>query len=202
MTLANGLFAQVLDYLYKEGLVADQQELSAKTGISETTISRILNDRVRQPSKETWLRLNAAFGNIFNPQYFRGESVIMLVADLVQEPSVQKEKTNTESGHPTMSSMFNANLAQQAESVEAFRIALASKDETIKEKNERILELKNAVAQRDERIENLKELVAQLRADLNEAKSIITASESGLAKYPFKFGAAESSEDKKQRKHI
>lgn len=96
---------------------------------------------------------------------------------------------NVPDGQPTPSSVFNANLAQQAESVEAFRIALASKDETIKEKNERILELKDALAEKEARIENLKELVAQLRAELNEAKAIISFSES--AKYPFKIGVAE-----------
>lgn len=80
-------------------------------------------------------------------------------------------------GQPTPSSVFNASLAQQAESVKAFRIAIASKDEIIKEK--------------DERIHELKELVAQLRADLNEAKAIIATSEASLEKYPFPIGAAE-----------
>lgn len=110
------------------------------------------------------------------------------------------EMMNVQSGQPTPSSVFNASLAQQAESVEAFRIALASKDETIKEKNERILELKEAIAEKEARIENLKELVAQLRADLNEAKAIIAASESGLAKFPFKMGVAE--EGNKQQEHV
>lgn len=112
-----------------------------------------------------------------------------------------EEMMNESYGQPTPSSVFNANLAQQAESVEAFRMALASKDETIKEKNERILELKDALAEKEARIENLKELVAQLRADLNEAKAIIDASESGLVKYPFKMGAADD-EVKKQTKRI
>jgi len=110
------------------------------------------------------------------------------------------EMMNVPSGQPTPSSVFNASLAQQAESVEAFRIALESKDETIKEKNERMIELKDALAEKEARIENLKELVAQLRADLNEAKAIIAASESGLVKYPFKMGAAE--ESKKQHKRL
>jgi hypothetical protein len=112
-----------------------------------------------------------------------------------------EEMMNVPSGQPTPSSVFNASLAQQAENVEAFRIALESKDETIKEKNERIIELKDAIKQRDERIENLKELVAQLRSELIEAKAVIEAAESGLAKYPFKMGAAD--EDNKQtRKRV
>lgn len=111
-----------------------------------------------------------------------------------------EEMMNVPSGQPTPSSVFNASLAQQAESVEAFRIALESKDETIKEKNERIIELKDALAEKEDRIENLKELVAQLRADLNEAKAIIAASESGIKNYPFKMGVAEGGE--KQQKHV
>ena len=81
-------------------------------------------------------------------------------------------------GQPTPSSVINASLAQQAESVEAFRIALSAKDEIIKEK--------------DERIHELKELIAQLRADLNEAKAIIATSEASLEKYPFPIGAADT----------
>jgi transcriptional regulator with XRE-family HTH domain len=119
MTLANGLFAQVLDYLYKEGLVADQQELSAKTGITETTISRILNDRVRQPSKETWLKLNAAFGNIFNPQYFRGESIVMLVADLEHKHVDMAAEDEPKPFIPSWADAFFDVMTQQIKQNEA-----------------------------------------------------------------------------------
>lgn len=70
-----------MDYLFKNGLIADQAELSKLTGISETSISRILNNRVKEPSEATIRKLNDAFGNIFNPEYFRGKSVFMLVED-------------------------------------------------------------------------------------------------------------------------
>ena len=99
--------------------------------------------------------------------------------------------TNVPSGQPTPSSMFNAYLAQQTENVEGFRIALATKDEIIEEKNERIHELKDALVEKDAHIEDLKELVAQLRADLNHAKSFIASTESGISQYPFTIGVAE-----------
>lgn len=95
-----------------------------------------------------------------------------------QESKWREVKSIMDIGQPTPSSVINASLAQQAESVEAFRIALAAKDEIIKEK--------------DERIHELKELVAQLRADLNEAKAIIATSEASLEKYPFPIGAADN----------
>ena len=83
----NERFRVAIDYLYKEGLIADQTELSQKTGITVTTVSRILNNRVKEPSEATIRRLNEAFGNIFNPAYFRCESDRLLMAD--DEP-VQK----------------------------------------------------------------------------------------------------------------
>ena len=69
----NEIFACAVDYLYKEGKITGQIELAEKTGITETTISRILNNKVRKPSEDSLRRLNNAFGNIFNPRWLRGE---------------------------------------------------------------------------------------------------------------------------------
>jgi transcriptional regulator with XRE-family HTH domain len=126
MTLANGLFAQVLDYLVKEGIIKDQQELSIVTGITETTISRILNDKVRRPSNETWQKLNAAFGNIFNPQYFRGESPIMLVADIMPEQKTQQNPISNDHFD-----LVKAALEAKDETIEALREQIETKDELI-----------------------------------------------------------------------
>ena len=83
----NERFRVALDYLYKNGLVADQRELSEKIGISETSISQILNNRVQKPSESTIRKLNEAFGNIFNPEYFRCNSDQLLAEPLqVAEP--------------------------------------------------------------------------------------------------------------------
>ena len=55
--LYNDLFAQAVNWLIDNGKVRDQQELSAKSGITETTISRIMNNRVKKPSDETIKKL-------------------------------------------------------------------------------------------------------------------------------------------------
>ena len=78
----NECFRVAIDYLFKNGLIADQSELSKLTGISETSISRILNNRVKEPSEATIRKLNDAFGNIFNPEYFRGHSIHLLMEDV------------------------------------------------------------------------------------------------------------------------
>lgn len=77
----NECFRVALDYLYKNGLVVDQKELSEKTKLSQTAISRILNNRVKEPSEASIRKLNEAFGNIFNPEYFRGHSIHLLMED-------------------------------------------------------------------------------------------------------------------------
>lgn len=77
----NECFRVAMDYLFKNGLIADQSELSKLTGISETSISRILNNRVKEPSEASIRKLNEAFGNIFNPEYFRGHSIHLLMED-------------------------------------------------------------------------------------------------------------------------
>jgi transcriptional regulator with XRE-family HTH domain len=82
--IRNERFRVALDYLYKNGLVADQRELSEKIGVSETSISQILNNRVQKPSESTIRKLNEAFGNIFNPEYFRCNSEHMLADEPVQ----------------------------------------------------------------------------------------------------------------------
>lgn len=82
--IRNERFRVALDYLYKNGLVADQRELSVKTGLSQKSISHILNNRVQNPSEATIRKLNEAFGNIFNPEYFRCNSEHMLADEPVQ----------------------------------------------------------------------------------------------------------------------
>ena len=69
----NEIFSCAVDYLYKEGKISDQSDLAEKTGITETTISRILNNKVKKPSEDSLRRLNITFGNIFNPRWLRGE---------------------------------------------------------------------------------------------------------------------------------
>lgn len=90
MRLKNEIFATVLDWLVREHYVIDQRDLSHKTGITATTISRIMTGKV-EPKDETLRKLNAAFGNMFNMQYLRGQSATMLVADQGQATSLHED---------------------------------------------------------------------------------------------------------------
>lgn len=92
MTLANDLFALAVEWLYDHNKVADQKELAQVTGITETTISRILNNKVKKPSDATVRKLLNAFPGLFNPNYFRGKSFYMLMSDVIEERIDAEEK--------------------------------------------------------------------------------------------------------------
>ena len=82
MMLKNEIFATILDWLIKNDYVDDQKDLAKKTGITPTTISRIMTGKV-EPKDDTLRKLNDAFGNIFNMQYLRGRSTTMLAKDAI-----------------------------------------------------------------------------------------------------------------------
>ena len=145
----NECFRVALDYLYKNKLVADQRELAAKIGVSETSISQIINNRVQKPSESTFRKLNDAFGNIFNPEYFRGHSVHLLAKDAEsyakQEENVvskqyvpYEEKVNQASEHamenaamPKWADSIIQLVAHQAKTIESLRLEIATLHEEI-----------------------------------------------------------------------
>lgn len=177
----NERFKKALDWLYSEGLVGDQQELSLKTGINEATISRILNNKVRQPSPETIRKLVSNFRDI-DPAFLRGESESVTVQ---QSYFTQQPQTPVDA-----SSAINAAIAAYAELTNRLKQEmsdlLADKDIIIAEKQSRIVALEQTVADkdaiiraRDARIADLERRIAQSNAD-------------DLSRYPFAFGAAEN----------
>ena len=81
--LKNELFKVAIDYLFREKKVGSQKELAEKIGITEPSLSRVMNGG-RTVSDKTLHKMNEAFGGIFNMAYFRGEDPhCMLMEDLV-----------------------------------------------------------------------------------------------------------------------
>ena len=183
----NERFKKALDWLYSEGLIADQQELSSKTGINEATISRILNNKVRQPSPETIRKLVSTFRDI-DPAYLRGES---------ESVTVQQSQTYIEPDTPASSpidpsSILNAALAAQMQTIESLKSEKATLLEVhareLKAKDDLIQSLRDQLAAKDQ-------LIAEQKARLIDYRRIID-SHNGLPDYPFPIGAAENNRDK------
>lgn len=108
----------MLDWLIREHYVIDQRDLSHKTGITATTISRIMTGKV-EPKDETLRKLNAAFGNMFNMQYLRGQSTTMLVADQEQATSLHEDEKTLYTTIPTWADNLIDIMSEQIKENEA-----------------------------------------------------------------------------------
>lgn len=117
MRLKNEIFATVLDWLIRERYVIDQRDLANKTGITATTVSRIMTGKV-EPKDETLRKLNSAFGNMFNMQYLRGLSTTMLVAD-EETSTLHEEPATTYQPIPRWADNLIDILSQQIKENEA-----------------------------------------------------------------------------------
>lgn len=125
----NQIFVAAFDYLNQIGRVGDQRELSQKTGISQTSISRIFNNHVRQPSEDSLRKLNAAFENMFNMQWLRGEVSAPMFASIEEEqkfPSVlgEEEEEQKLEPMPAWASNFIDIISKQVADIECLRFEL------------------------------------------------------------------------------
>ena len=202
--LKNELFRVAVDYLFREKKVGSQKELAEKIGITEPSLSRVMNGG-RTVSDKTLHKMNEAFGGIFNMAYFRGEDPqCMLMEDLLyyqQHPEerlvfVKPKKENVpqyELVQPSsqdntliMSKMFESMLkpieAAHAQQVAALNQQIADKQTIIN------LQADKIKSQADE-IASLQKLIADLRS-MPTSINI----EDVLKKYPFTVGVAENKE--------
>lgn len=80
----NNIFAAAIDELKRNHGLASQIELARKMGVSKDTITNIVKGYT-EVKDDTLTKLQTACGCIFNLQWLRGESRIMLAADLEGE---------------------------------------------------------------------------------------------------------------------
>lgn len=177
----NHIFAAAIDELRRrENKRLSQKEIADRMGVTEDTVSRIMRLH-NQVTEDIITRLQTASGCIFNLQWLRGESDVMLAADVDNKPTPVANNLH-ESTHIDKSSLMNATIAAQQTSIESLKREVAAKDETIGS-------LKRESATKDELIKSLQQQVADLRAVLAEQQE-----KDSLGNYPFTIGAAEYGE--------
>ena len=175
MRLRNEIFAHVLDWLIQNNKVEDQKDLALKTGISQNTVSRIMTGKV-EPSDDTLRKLNATFGNIFNMQYLRGESVVMLIEDVAYYKS-----------HPgELNKLINDDGDDKIDQSSLVNAALAAKDAAIAAKDETIAALHEQIQAKDELIAALRQQLDILQQQVHAAKD-----EELFKDFPFPKGIAD-----------
>ena len=185
----NHIFAAAIDELRRrEGKKLSQKEIADRMGVNENTVSRILNLH-NEVSEEAITQLQTASGCIFNLQWLRGESDVMLAADVDNKPTPVADNLH-ESTHIDQGSLMNATIAAQQTSIESLKRELAKAEESSKRelaaKDGTISALRSQLATKDALIESLQQQVAELRAALAEQQK-----KDFLGDYPFTIGAAE-----------
>ena len=195
--LKNELFKVAVDYLFKEKKVGSQKELADRIGITEPSLSRIMNNK-RFVSDDTLRKMNESFGGIFNMAYFRGEDPhCMLMEDLAyykQHPEERlvfekKPQEHTQSWPDDNTFMMSKVYESFVKPIEAAHAqTVAALKQQIAEKQSRIADLERTIAAkeeiiraRDSRILELERRIAQLNAE-------------DLSNYHFPIGAAEHSD--------
>ena len=179
MRLRNEIFAHVLDWLIQNNKVEDQKDLALKTGISQNTVSRIMTGKV-EPSDDTLRKLNATFGNIFNMQYLRGESIVMLIEDVAYYKS-----------HPgELNKLINGDGDNKIDQSSLVNAALAAKDETIAVLRDQLTAKDTVIQAKDELIANLRQQLATLQQQLHAAKD-----EELFKDFPFPKGIADKKDN-------
>ena len=163
------------------------KQLAEMSGISQNTFTRIKRNEVKEVDIETFRKLNAAFENRYNAQWFRGDSPYMLVKD---HQNAQKER---QAIIPDYTSLLNSALAAKDETIASYQKQLQVTEKRLEDKDATIESLRAQIADKDDHIATLKARVAELRR-------IIDANNLMDAAYPFPVGTADGNEQQSKRK--
>ena len=165
----NEIFAKMLDWIFTNTDSKRNVDVAKKTGINETTISRILNGRVKKTKQDTLRVVNAAYGNVFNPEWLRGMSDVMLMKDLTPAPSgvstdMHRQAPMYAPDYQTMLD-FNSFIAAKDEAYEALKGKLESKEETIAELRGRLADKDALIEEKERAIDRLQRQLLSMRIE-------------------------------------
>jgi transcriptional regulator with XRE-family HTH domain len=183
--LKNELFRVAVDYLFMEKKVGSQKELAEKIGITEPSLSRVMNGG-RTVSDKTIYKMNEAFGGIFNMAYFRGEDPhCMLLEDLIYYKQHPEERLVFEK--PKVISTQIPTTSDLSILIEkAVEKATAYADKTI-------ATLENQVERYEKELDAKSEEIKRLQARIQELETVTTIIryDDPEKEYPFPIGTAE-----------
>ena len=183
--LKNELFRVAVDYLFREKKVGSQKELAEKIGITEPSLSRVMNGG-RIVSDKTLHKMNEAFGGIFNMAYFRGEDPhCMLLEDLIYYKQHPEERMVFEK--PKVISTQIPTTSDLSILIEkAVEKATAYADKTI-------ATLEKQVARYEKELDAKSEEIKRLQARIQELETVTTIIryDDPEKEYPFPIGTAE-----------
>ena len=194
----NAPFLRAFNYLLEEGYLEfgisksrlTKGELCSMMGIQPGLISNYTNG-TKKVSVETMNALARVSGGKLNVKYMLGKSEYMLLENVPDDEILKlnnpdrevMEKRKAEPLQPDFSSYINALLAKSDETIASLKRELATKDDIIQAKDDRIADLAQLAEERLHRI-------AELRR-------VIDAHDINMSDYPFQVGVAENGSNRK-----
>jgi plasmid maintenance system antidote protein VapI len=166
MRLKNNIFAAAVDEMKRRGIIKYQKDLAQKMAVSEDTITRILKDRT-EVTEDVITKLQTASGCLFNLQWLRGESNIMLAEDVQKQtianpPAQESAPIDMDFFHQALK--INADIiADLRRNVEYFQQLVLDKDSLIQEHNEQIVALNIDKAKLATELEHLRTTLDAVR---------------------------------------
>lgn len=129
----NEIFKTMVDWIVDNTEMRNSTETLRKAGLDASNYSKIKSGTNKSVKYETMRKLNNAFGKVFNPEWMRGKSDVMLVADLAQVCSDKRSEPVD---------MTELLLAAKDETIAALRDQLADKDALIATLRQQLLDLR------------------------------------------------------------
>ena len=167
------IFQKMFDWLMANKLISNQTDLAHATGLNEVSVSRILHGQVKNCKLETLWKVNTAYDNVFNPAWMRGESDVMLLADIKQQGSAQVGTVIHEQT-PDCPDWVSALLAAKEETIAAKKSELTAKDETIVTLRDQLADKDRTIAAKDAHIKDIQQQLIDLRAQMAMEKGLST----------------------------
>ena len=194
----NAPFLRAFNYLLEEGCLEfgisqsrlTKGELCSMMGIQPGLISNYTNG-TKKVSIDTMNALARVSGGKLNVKYMLGKSEYMLLENVPDEEFIKGNNPDREviakrkaaPLQPDFSSYINALLAKSDETIASLKRELATKDDIIQAKDDRIADLTKLAEERLHRI-------AELRR-------VIDAHDINMSDYPFQVGVAENGSNRK-----
>lgn len=195
----NNNFAAALDYLKRNKGIKTQNELAKRMGVSKDTITRIIK-AYTPVTEDAITKFQTATGCIFNLQWLRGESDVMMTEDLEVKSVSEPENTHQSALMPDYSSITNAMIAAKDDAIESLKRELVKTEESAKRelaaKEETINALRSELDAKDAHIDTLKQQVANCRQQISDLRATIVFQQTkdSLGNYPFTVGVADKDE--------
>lgn len=190
--LPNHRVIAMVDYILDHRVYADQKQLAAAAGLTNTTISRMKSGAIKNPTMSSLIKINDACGGIFNMDYLRGRSNTMLAAEAVTpttDAAAPAQPAVMPASNAELSSYVNSALASKDETIEALKSKLADLGTLVDELREQLAEKRRDKAELQDENCRLRKELSDVKLERDRLRAQLDADP--LRHYPYPIGVAE-----------